>query len=291
MSQNAPDLPHMLTVREVADLLRVKERKVYDLATAGEIPHRRLTGKLLFPEHEISAWIAGEVGHGPEIRPDVFTGSHDPLLDWAMRESGSGLAALVDGSTDGLDRFAAGEAALCGLHVPEDRGWNLESVQNRALIGVVLIGWAKRQQGLILATDLAESEGIHILRGKRVALRQPGAGGRALFNRLVADAGLGVGDFHISETVARTETDIAASVASGEADVALGLESMARQFGLGFVPLVQEQFDLLVDRRSWFTAPVQKLIRFSATEAFRRKADALGGYDISGVGCVRWLSD
>ncbi len=88
-----------------------------------------------------------------------------------MREPGSGLAALVDGSTDGLDRFVAGEAALCGLHLREDQGWNLQTVQLRALSGVAPIGWAKRQQGLILTANLAESEGIQVLHGKRVAFR------------------------------------------------------------------------------------------------------------------------
>ena len=42
--------PEFLTTREVAALLRVKERKVYDLAAAGDIPCRRVTGKLLFPK-------------------------------------------------------------------------------------------------------------------------------------------------------------------------------------------------------------------------------------------------
>mgnify|MGYP003652046767 FL=1 len=45
--------PSYLTTKEVAELLRVKERKVYDLAGAGEIPHRRITGKLLFPRAEL----------------------------------------------------------------------------------------------------------------------------------------------------------------------------------------------------------------------------------------------
>ena len=290
MSQSAPDLPQMLTVREVADLLRVRERKVYDMAAANEIPHRRLTGKLLFPEHEISAWIGGATS-ATSIRPDVFTGSHDPLLDWAIRESGSGLAALVDGSTDGLDRFAKGEAALCGLHVPEVEGWNIGTVAAKDLSDVVLIAWAKRQQGLILARDHPDTEGMTTLNGKRVALRQPGAGGRALFERLIAEAGMTDGDFEITETIARTETDIAASIASGEADAALGLECMARQFGLRFVPMVHEQFDLLVDRRAWFTDPVQTLMRFAESDLFQRKAETLGGYDISGLGQVRWLSD
>ncbi|MCY3701237.1 MAG: helix-turn-helix domain-containing protein, partial [Rhodospirillales bacterium] len=51
------DHPLYLTTKEVAALLRVKERKVYDLAASGGIPHRRVTGKLLFPSAEILAWI------------------------------------------------------------------------------------------------------------------------------------------------------------------------------------------------------------------------------------------
>jgi excisionase family DNA binding protein len=71
----------------VADLLRVKERKVYDLAAADEIPHRRITGKLLFPVAELMAWIDGGSHADPADRPAVLTGSHDPLLDWAVRGS------------------------------------------------------------------------------------------------------------------------------------------------------------------------------------------------------------
>src|SRR3546814_11423370 len=50
--------PSFLTTREVAALLRVKERKVYDLAAAGDIHCRRVTGTLLFPRAEIEAWLA-----------------------------------------------------------------------------------------------------------------------------------------------------------------------------------------------------------------------------------------
>ena len=47
-----------LTTKELADLLRVKERKVYELAAASEVPFTRVTGKLLFPRHLIEAWLA-----------------------------------------------------------------------------------------------------------------------------------------------------------------------------------------------------------------------------------------
>ncbi|WP_343116265.1 helix-turn-helix transcriptional regulator [Ostreiculturibacter nitratireducens] len=283
--------PTYLTTKEVADLLRVKERKVYDLIAAGEIPHRRIIGKLLFPRAEIVQWIEGTAGNDTGERPAVLTGSHDPLLDWAVRESGCGLATLLDGSGNGLETYAGGDAALCGLHIPDGDDWNVGIVAGRGLRGSVLLTWAQRARGLVLAPAIqAEVACLSDLKGKRVVMRQPGAGAAVLFERLLAREGLSPEDFVAAAGYARTESDAAAAVASGEADAALGLETMARQFHLGFLPLVTERFDLLVDRRAYFTEPVQKLLAFTRTQAFVEKARAMGGYDLSGMGEVRWLS-
>ncbi|PWE33872.1 excisionase [Maritimibacter sp. 55A14] len=283
------DAPSYLTTREVADMLRVKERKVYDLAAAGEIPHRRITGKLLFPRDEIMAWIDGP--DPARDRPAVLAGSHDPLLDWAVRESGCGLATLFDGSRDGLERFAGGDAALCGLHLPEPDGWNVQTVAARGLRDCVLIGWAERSRGLLLAPALrGEIGGIGDLRGRRMVMRQPGAGAAALCERLLDGAGLTQDDLAPCGGLARTESDAAAAVAAGEADAALGIEAMARRFHLEFLPLTRECFDLLIDRRAYFTDPVQRLLAFCATDALREKADAMGGYDLAPSGAVRWLT-
>lgn len=287
-------VPPYLTTKEVASLLRVKERKVYDLAAAGEIPHRRITGKLLFPRAEITAWIEGGATRpmmSEPVRPDVLAGSHDPLLDWAVRESDCGLASLLNGSLDGLQRFVDGSAALCGLHVPDGAGWNIETVEARAPGASVLIAWARRSRGVMLAQDCRDQvAALGDLRGRRVALRQPGAGTTTLFERLLAAEGMSEADLTPAASLARTESDAAAAVAEGEADAALGLEAMARRFHLGFLPLVEERFDLLIDRRAYFTEPVQILLSFARTEALERKAAALGGYDLTELGTVRWLS-
>ncbi len=286
-------MPQYLTTKEVAELLRVKERKVYDLAAAGEIPHRRLTGKLLFPAEEIAAWIEGTAAAPARAaeRPALLVGSHDPLLDWALRESGSGLASLIDGSRDGLARFARGEAALAGLHIPEPEGWNLASVAAEGLTGAVLIAWASRARGLVLARGLeGRVAGAGDLAGLRVAPRQPGAGAQALLERLLAEAGTAPEALAPCPGIARTESDAAAAVATGEADAAIGLEALARQYRLGFLPLLAERFDLLIDRRAYFTEPVQRLLGFARSPAFAEKAAALGGYDLAEQGRVRWLS-
>ena len=286
--------PEFLTTREVAALLRVKQRKVYDLASAGEIPCRRVTGKLLFPRAEIEAWLSGaRPAPAPASRaPDVVSGSHDPLLDWSLRESGSGLASFFDGSLDGLDRLADGEAIACGLHVfePETGGWNRAHVEARLQgAGVVLIEWAKRNRGLILAPEFeGRITGIADLRGRRVALRQPRAGGQILFDHLLAEAGLGRADIDPVPAPARTEADAAAAVASGQADAAPGLEAMARQFRLGFISLVTERYDIAIERRAYFEPRWQVLAAFCRTPAFVAKAGELGGYDLAEHGRVHW---
>lgn len=293
---NAPaDLPEFMTTREVASLLRVKERKVYEMAAADEIPCRRVTGKLLFPRAQIEAWLAGEGAIRPSARPtspNVIAGSHDPLLDWAIRESGSGLATLFDGSLDGLKRVGAGEALAAGMHVfePAAAGWNVEHVSGAlASHDVVLIEWARRQQGLIVAPAMATKlRGVADLRGKRVTQRQAAAGARLLLEHLLAQADVGLDEVELLPDLARTETEAAAAVASGRADAAPGLMAMARQFGLAFAPTVMERFDLLIDRRGWFEPPLQALFTFCRSEAFAAKAEELGGYELGEHARVHW---
>lgn len=278
-----------LTTKEVAALLRVKERKIYDMAAADEIPHRRITGKLLFPADEVNAWIGGARPQSGKPRPDICAGSHDPLLDWAVRESGSGLATLFDGSFGGVERFSAGQAALSGLHIPEADGWNIETLERRALQDCVLIAWAVRVQGLIVAAG--SEAGLRTLSDvgdRRIVLRQIGAGARELYDRLTVDTDMSAA--RVLPQPARTETDAALAVASGDADVALGLKAAADQYKLGFVPLIEERFDLLIDRRAFFTDPVQRLLAFAGGATFASKAASLGGYDISELGSIRWLS-
>lgn len=292
------DAPVFLTTKEVAALLRVKERKVYDLAAAGDIPFRRVTGRLLFPRAEIEAWLAA--GSDPRVeaasasvasprRPNIVVGSHDPLLEEALRASGSGLASLFDGSLDGLERIAAGEAAGCGLHLPEERG-NIAGISARIEEDAfVLIEWARRQQGLIFRSDLALAPtSVLDLKGLRVVERQPKAGSRLLLERLLEEAGLERGALSFTEAPARTEAEAAQLVASGKADAALGLQAMAQAFGLGFAPVAQERFDLLIERRAYFEPPFQRLLDHIRTSEFVERASELGGYDVSGCGRVVW---
>lgn len=284
-----------LTTRELAALLHIKERKVYELAASGVIPCSRATGKLLFPRQEVEAWVArhssGTVGDHPQGRNNVFLGSYDPLLEWSLRASGAELATFLDGSLDGLERFAAGEGVAAGLHVyePKDDGWNVATVRARCgKAPVVLLEFAWRERGLIVAPGSEAAMGdLTALRGRRLAPRQDAAGTQVLLRHLMARAGMDAAEVCWGDTV-RTESDAALAVLEGKVDAALGLRAMADQLRLGFVPLLRERFDILVDRKAWFDPALQRLHAFLRSDGFRARAAELAGYDVSGLGRVRF---
>lgn len=284
-----------LTTKELAELLRIKERKVYDLAASGEIPCSRAMGKLLFQRTAVDAWLAdsstGAVVAGVPVRPNVFLGSHDPLLEWALRESRCGMATFFDGSLDGLKRFAAGEGVAAGLHVfdPDTASWNVESVAHSlGSAQVVLVEWAWRERGLILSPERSRDiQALQDLKGRRVVPRQAEAGSQRLFEHVLIQAGLGNSDLDLS-AAARSETDAALAVLEGKADAAFGLQALAVQYRLSFVSIVRERFDLLVDRRAWFEPAMQAFWTFCRSEAFQAKAAELHGYDVTGLGQVQF---
>ena len=75
-------------------------------------------------------------------------------------------------------------------------------------------------------------------------------------------------------------------VAEGRADAGFGIRAEAAARGLTFLPLFRERFDLVMERRHFFTDPVQNLLAFTRTEVFATRAARLGGYDLAALGSV-----
>lgn len=284
-----------LTTKELAELLRIKERKVYDLAASGKVPCSRATGKLLFQREAVNAWLArrssGLEGLAPAPLPKVFLGSHDPLLDWALRESRCGIASYFDGSLDGIARFARREGIATGLHLydAEQDDWNMRIVRERCgTLPVVLVRWAKRQRGLILGEKFGTAvRSVADLKGRRIVSRQAEAGAHSLLVHVLERAGLSLDDLDLMPP-ARTEVDAALRVLEGKAEATFGLAALAAQYRLPFLPVMEERFDLVVDRRAWFEPPMQTFLRFCGSEAFRAHAGELDGYDVVDFGKVRF---
>ncbi len=286
----------LMTTAEVADHLRVKERTIYEMVARQTIPFSRVTGKLLFPRRLIDAWLEAQTelpAAGIAPPPPIYAGSNDPLLEWALRQAGTGLAVLANGSTHGLDELAAGRAVLAGCHLldPATASWNLVAVKAHLPGGAhVMIHWARRKQGLMTApgnplgiTGLEDAAARRL----RFAVRSAGAGSHRLLEVLLDRAGLPLADLNVTGRPAETHADLAALIETSEADCGLGLMAAAGQ--LGFIPLVtDESFDLVLARRDYFEPPVQALLAFARSEAFARRVAHLGGYDTTDLGRVRW---
>ena len=289
----------LLTTSEAAEYLRLKERKLYELVAENAIPCTKITGRWLFPKAELDHWLASSLNRPsglarPEPMP-IVGGSHDPLLEWALRESRSGLATLAEGSEAGLDRFIQGELVAAAIHLhalSEDIDANLEAMRTRSnLHDAVLIGFLRREQGLVVAAG--NPLGIRSIkdvaaRRARVAIRPKGAGAQLLLIALTQQAGLQLDQLSLIEPPCPTGNDVAQAIRSRRADCGIAPRSVANAAGVEFVPLLWERFDLVMRQHDYFRAPLQAFIGFLRSPALRTRAEELGGYDLADAGLVRY---
>lgn len=282
------------TTEELADFLRVKPRKIYDMVSKEEVPYTKLTGKLLFSKAEITNWISGSLTQTfkSETLPTVLLGSHDPLLELAIKKSNSGIAMSFDGSTQGIERFKLNEGFASGLHLYDykENIWNIPLIQKELTNKTfVLMEWAQRDRGLIFKDRNDGNITLDSFRGKRLVRRQIGSGAEQYLKHVFKTQNLTYNDFQETE-IAYSENDAVTLIVSELADLTLGLKSEAVKYNLSFIPLVTERFDLVINRKFWFEKPFQDLLEFCKTEEFKIMASKLEGYNILNLGKIHFNS-
>lgn len=295
-------MAELLTTGEAADYLRLSERKLYELVAAGALPCTKVTGRWLFPKAALHRWLMSGLvtpaGMSLSPRPPVVGGSHDPLLDWALRDSGCGLASLPEGSEAGLLRLARGEVMAAAIHLHrlegEDDAANPDTVaQAPGLHDAALIAFCRREQGLVVAPGnplgLADIAMVAQQRA-RLAQRPTGAGAQLLLAAFMARAGVTGDALALVKPVCPTGADLAQAVRLGRADCGVASRSVAHAAGLGFVPLLWERFDLVLRQRDYFLPGPQALFGHMRKPAFAAQAEAMQGYDVSEVGRVRLVN-
>jgi putative molybdopterin biosynthesis protein len=294
-----------LTTSEAADYLRLGERKLYELVTTGAIPCTKVTGKWLFPRHELDLWVLSGLARPAGMLiaepPPVVGGSQDELLDWSLRESGSGLGSMSEGSARGLERLQRDEVMAVAMHFHSlDVDGNLAADANATVLrdapdlhDALLVAFVRREQGLVLPPGNPKRlRGLSdvLALGAKVAMRQQGTGAQMLLDVLLKRAGASTRDLRRIETPALTGPDLANIVRAGQADCGIATRASARSAGLDFVPLVWENFDLAMRQRSYFRPAMQGLIRFLSEKRLLQRAGELTGYDPSPAGQIRFAA-
>ncbi|QYN38433.1 GntR family transcriptional regulator [Pseudonocardia sp. DSM 110487] len=218
-----------------------------------------------------------------------LAGSDDPALDVVLRGLGRAVRSIgTEGSFGGLQAVRQGRADGAAVHLLHHNGRYNAPFARGLLHGLRphLIHLWRREQGLLVPPgnprDLASAAD---LAGLRVAKRRFGTGTRVLLDRLLREAGLDPDALAGPETGSHLET--ALSVASGVVDTGLAVRSVARDLDLGFVPLVSEEYDVVLPGAALDAAAA--LVAALLDPATRAAVTALGGYDTSEAGKVEDL--
>lgn len=295
----------MLTTSEASEYLRLGERKLYELVAEGAIPCTKVTGKWLFPREELDRWVLSELmrpsGMSHADAPLIVGGSQDALLEWSLRESGSGLATLAEGTESGVGRVVRGEAIAAAIHFHTENDVadssddaNVAAVRAiSSLHDAVLIGFVRREQGLLLQSGNPKNlKSLADVLGSRakMAMRQPGAGAQMLLTALIKQHGAKLKDLHRLEPPRLTGPDLATAIHAGEADCGIATRAAAKTAGLDFVPLRWENFDLVMRQRSYFRPALQALTSFISQPALKQRAKDLTGYDTAPAGKIRYFA-
>jgi putative molybdopterin biosynthesis protein len=230
-----------------------------------------------------------------------FVGSHDMLINELARYffgqviPGITLQLTYSGSLGGLIALVEGKADLAGCHLwdAESDTYNLPFIR-RLLPGeeVAIVTLAHRRIGLIVAPgnphkihDLA-----HILQpGLRFINRQSGSGTRVWLDATLSRMGIDPKHIVGYQNELLTHSDVARAVAEGIADVGLGLESAAQAYGLDFVFLNKERYDLVMRAETTNLPVIQNLIAWLGSIEGKQFVDRHQGYDSDESGLAQLL--
>ena len=219
----------------------------------------------------------------------VFSGSHDLAVELLANQLSNHLDVLTlpVGSLDGLVTLRQNLCNLSGTHLLDPGGeYNLPFIRHffpdRAMHVVTL---ANREQGLmtVAGNPKAIRSLADLVRADVTFInRNPGSGTRLWLDNHLRTQAIPIESIHGYENAVSTHTECALLVQTGKADVALGLQAAARQFGLSFLPLFHERYDIVfAQEQSTMLAPLLDVLQ---TSTFRRGVEALTGYETMHTG-------
>ena len=231
-----------------------------------------------------------------EIEQQIVIAGCDPSLFLAgehVRHSNAlaGVTNWTMGSTHALNALLQGEVHMAGVHLVDPRSgasnipYLKKHVRGKDFLGVRFASWV---QGLLVRAgnpkhirdgeDLAK-RGIHLVN------REVGSGARFLLDSLLKKSGIASKQVKGYDHEVGSHLEVAHLIRDGLADVGVGVESVARHFGLVFIPLRDEHYDLILRKDILAShSMINRLFDVMVSRPFRQELNALGGYDLSEIG-------
>lgn len=296
----------MLNTKEVAKYLGIHEKQVYALIKSKKIPSTRVTGKWIFPRKLIDEWIESnaKTGLGQARQKSgkiegalLASGSNDPLLDMVhtyMRKSYPEFYVFSanTGSSDGLKALNMGYTDIAWSHLldPRTGEYNIPFLSSYLPnVKPVVVNLFRRDLGFLVAPENPfRVRGFEDLtrRGLRLINRQKGSGTRVLLDYHLKKLQVISSKIKGYEKEVYTHFEVGLSILSKEADVGIATIAVSKLLGLPFIPITQENFDMILDQSTYFEKGVQAFIEILNSLEFRNRVAGLGSYDFKNSGKV-----
>jgi putative molybdopterin biosynthesis protein len=239
----------------------------------------------------------GSRGHvrpiGPP-RPTLVIAGCDPALPLlaeplSLLDPPIALSWWPCSSSEALRLAAEGSVHAAGAHLRDPSGaYNTESAAELLGGGAEVVGFSAWREGLVLgsAPEACGVSGMRdvVSKGLRLVNREPGAEARRVLDRELGGAGVEAAEVLGYQTMAAGHLQVADAIAAGLADAGVACEPAALAYGLAFVPLAAERFDLVIPAEQAGSREVQALIKVLGSRWLLDQLTSLPGYDPSWCG-------
>lgn len=202
------------------------------------------------------------------------------------------IVVAPSSSQQALEWLKEGKVHVAGSHLRDTSSgeYNLPAIKRLfPQASVKVVTFAIWEQGFVVAAgnpkNIRTAEDL-ARKDVRIMNREKGAGSRELLDRLLHQAGIPTGRLQGYEQIAYGHLPAALAVSLGDADCCIATRSAARAFGLGFVPLATERYDLVLRRQYSKLPAMEALLDTLNRAAIRRKLELLAGYDTRHTGEV-----
>lgn len=227
----------------------------------------------------------------------VAVGSHDNTLDVLADQLKAGKSNLTlssshVGSMGGLMAVKKGVCHMAGSHLldTEDGSYNIRYLEKYLPdMDVRLVNLVLRDQGFIVPKgNPKQINGVEDICREDIRFinRQSGSGTRILLDYRLEQSGIDTGLITGYEIEEFTHMSVAVAVLSGTVDVGLGIYAAAKALGLDFIPMVTEQYDLVIPQIYIDMQQMQILLDIINSGIFKKRVEALGGYSTNKTGTI-----
>ncbi|MFF2447303.1 substrate-binding domain-containing protein [Neobacillus sp. NPDC058068] len=301
------------TIEEVSQLLKVSKLTIYDLIKKGELPVFRVGRQMRMDAADLDQYIKNQKSPQETVAAIPMADSHrsetkashnivisgqDIVLDILGKhiEKSSPYKSLrsYSGSLNSLISLYNGDCDIVSLHMFDgDTGeYNLPYVK-RILTGnrYILLNLVSRKAGLYVKkgnplniTSWPDLSQPHIT----MINREKGSGARILLDeqlRIHQISSKAITGYEHEET---NHLSVASAVATGKADVGVGIEKAAKMVGVDFVPLITEQYDLVMLKTPENEALIRIVKEILSSSLFQTEISSLGDYDQAQTGSVMY---